>query len=125
MKAILMKVSAEVWARIRAGEQTVIIQKDRPADVQLPIRVFVCLDQPKMPLVGEFQSKHFLRTSKPATLARRSMASAAELMDMAKGGDIYGWTIYQVEDYGKERELRSIGKTKAPKTWAYAEVDEA
>ena len=121
MKSVLLKMKPKYWELVKCQEKTIEVQKTRPVDVKLPVRVFVCVDKK---IVGEFLASHFLRRNSVGGLAKRAMVPLQELIAFAGGEEVYAWTIEDPVAYDRPRELEELGVKRMPGSWMYVDADE-
>ena len=121
MKSVLLKMKPKYWELVKTHEKTIEVQKTRPMDVKLPVRVFVCIDKK---IVGEFLASHFLRRNSVGGLAKRAMVPLQELIVFAGGEEVYAWTIEDPVAYDRPRALEELGVKRMPGSWMYVQADE-
>lgn len=118
---VVMSLKRKYFEKIMNGEKTVEIRKTgakEPVD-----RVFFHVSGTEgVSGAARIRGVHRMLGASAAFL-RNACVTAAELEAYRKGGDFYGWTLADPEQFEKPYALEAFGLKRAPQSWVYAMME--
>lgn len=128
MKAVLLSIKPEWWAKILSGEKTLEIRKTAPMAFlrqtrveNRPFEVFVYVSGTGY-VQGHFLCPGWLNTSNMRAISKESCVPVMDLRQYAGAkGEVVAWKVKAPEAF-LPMPLSSFGVKRAPMSWQYIEV---